>query len=309
MSSDSQYGRTIQFPVNRNVCRANGSAANSLIERVTSDVQREMLAAWQAGEAILAEQWLDRHPEVKAKPEMAVLVIYEELCLREERGEHVDSAEIYDRFPHYKDALSVVHSCHRLMHTEPANFPAAGEEFGEFRLLHELGRGGGGRVFLATQPLLSDRPLVVKLTPCTGYEHLSLARLQHTHIVPLFLVQEFPDRNLRALCMPFLGGASWSALLHALASCPTTERSGERIVQMLRKAESDLGLVASSSGPAARVSVAGNLRASHLLDRFVPGRRFVSRARARTRALGHQTLERAAGRRWSTDALGFSSCP
>ena len=129
-------------------------------------------------------------------------------------------------------------------------FPTAGEEFGEFRLLRELGRGGAGRVFLATQPLLSDRPLVVKLTPRTGDEHLSLARLQHTHIVPLFLVQEFPERNLRALCMPFLGGASWSAILQASLRVPTTERSGDGIVAVLKKAESELGLILNSSGPA-----------------------------------------------------------
>ncbi|HEX4143518.1 MAG TPA: tetratricopeptide repeat protein [Pirellulales bacterium] len=229
--------------------RKSGSA-DMLIERLTSDVQREMLAAWQAGANILAEQWLDRHPEVKAKPEIAVLVIYEELCLREERGEEVDSAELYRRFPQFREPLSVVLSCHRLMHADSAIFPAAGEEFGEFRLLRELGRGGAGRVFLATQPSLSDRPLVVKLTPRTGDEHLSLARLQHTHIVPLLLVQEFPERNLRAICMPFLGGASWSWILDAINSCPTQERSGARIVQALKAAEIELGLGASSGGPA-----------------------------------------------------------
>lgn len=241
--------RSSSTPTATFVARKSGSA-DGLIERLTSDVQREMLAAWQAGSTILAEQWLDRHPEVKAKPEIAVLVIYEELCLREERGEEVDSAELYRRFPQFREALSVVLSCHRLVHADSAIFPAAGEEFGEFRLLRELGRGGAGRVFLATQPLLSDRPLVVKLTPRTGDEHLSLARLQHTHIVPLFLVQEFPERNLRALCMPFLGGTSWSWILQALSSCPARERSGERIVQALKSAERELGLAASSGGPA-----------------------------------------------------------
>jgi len=241
--------RSSSTPTATFVAHSSGSA-DLLIERLTGDVQREMLAAWQAGSTILAEQWLDRHPEVNSKPEIAVLVIYEELCLREERGEEVDSAELYRRFPQFRDALSVVLSCHRLMHADPVVFPAAGEEFGEFRLLHELGRGGAGRVFLATQPLLSDRALVVKLTPRTGDEHLSLARLQHTHIVPLFLVQEFPERNLRALCMPFLGGASWSWILQSLDACPIKERSGQRIVQALRNAQSEHGLAAQFSGPA-----------------------------------------------------------
>src|SRR5947209_1802701 len=83
-----------------------------------------------------------------------------------------------------QQALAVVLDCHRLLRNvdEPPKFPSAGQRLGEFRLLRELGRGGQGRVFLATQPSLSDRPLVVKLTAPTGQEHLSLARLQHTNI-------------------------------------------------------------------------------------------------------------------------------
>jgi eukaryotic-like serine/threonine-protein kinase len=226
----------------------NGSAGLRL-EQLAAGIQCQMLSAWQSGSTLLAEQWLDRHPEVKAEPEIAVLVIYEELCLREERGEELHSAEIYERFPQYRDALSLVLGCHRLIHLDSVHFPAAGEPLGEFRLLRELGRGAAGRVFLATQPWLSDRPLVVKLTPRTGDEHLTLARLQHTHIVPLFHVQEFPDQNLRALCMPFLGGASWSAILQALKASPQG-RTREGIVCVLDATRCDPGLSPNSNGPA-----------------------------------------------------------
>src|SRR5256885_1132261 len=56
-------------------------------------------------------------------------------------------------------------------------FPEVGETLGEFRLAAELGRGAVGRVFLAAQPYLGERPVVVKLTPRKGQEHLTLARL------------------------------------------------------------------------------------------------------------------------------------
>ena len=51
---------------------------------------------------------------------------------------------------------------------------------GRHTLLAELGRGGQGCVFLANQISLGDRPVVLKLTPCDGQEHLSLAR----HLAP-----------------------------------------------------------------------------------------------------------------------------
>src|SRR5262245_42345248 len=83
-----------------------------------------------------------------------------------------------------------------------------GGALGKFRLLTELGSGALGRVILATQTDLADRPVVLKLTPCDGGEHLSLARLQHTHIVPLYGVRDEPTLNLRLLCMPYFGSAT-----------------------------------------------------------------------------------------------------
>ena len=40
------------------------------------------------------------------------------------------------------------------------DYPRPGERVGEFCLLAELGRGRRGRVFLARQPALADRPVV-----------------------------------------------------------------------------------------------------------------------------------------------------
>ena len=91
---------------------------------------------------------------------------------------------------------------------------------------------------------------MVKLTACSGQEHLSLARLQHTHIVPLYLVQDFPEENLRALCMPYLGGATWAAVLHGLKGCPLADRSGEHIVEQLTAAQRQESAVFAPAGPA-----------------------------------------------------------
>jgi eukaryotic-like serine/threonine-protein kinase len=224
------------------------------LEQLEADAIEGMAAAWHEGRRQSAERWLDAQPRLKAHPRVAVRIIYEEVCLREEAGEAVDSAEIYRRFPEWRSALELLLDCHRVMQPEDATpaFPAAGQRLGEFQLLGELGRGGIGRVFLATQPALSDRPLVVKLTPRTTDEHLSLARLQHTHIAPLYLVQDFPEENLRALCMPYLGGDSWGHVLEDLARRQAPQRSGREIVELLEAAGQAGPETPRFTGPALR---------------------------------------------------------
>jgi eukaryotic-like serine/threonine-protein kinase len=213
----------------------------------------QMADQWHSGHSKSAEQCLADHPELKADPEAAIRIVYEEYCLREEQGERMDTSEILGRFPQWHDALAVLLDCHRLLRNEqePVHFPSAGQALGELRLLVELGRGALGRVFLATQPSLSDRPLVVKLTARSGQEHLSLARLQHTHIVPLYSVQDFPEENLRALCMPYMGGATWSSVLQSLHRCPILQRNGQHIVECLKQVPRP-GLASPAAvGPAA----------------------------------------------------------
>ena len=64
-------------------------------------------------------------------------------------------------------------------------------------------------------------------------EHLSLARLQHTHIMPLYSEHEFPARRLRALCMPYLGGTTLARILAALNRVPADRRSGQSLLDVL----------------------------------------------------------------------------
>jgi eukaryotic-like serine/threonine-protein kinase len=202
----------------------------------------EMADAWRRGERRPAEHYLERHPELLDPPEGAVRLIYEEVCLRQERGEEVAAEELLGRFPHWADELAVLLDCHRLVRTRlaPPQFPEVGETLGDFRLLAELGRGRQGRVFLATQPTLADRPVVLKVTPRQDREFLSLARLQHTHIIPLHGVHDFPARNLRALCQPYYGGASLARLLDLLRPVPVAQRTGRSLLDALDRVQAEL---------------------------------------------------------------------
>ena len=66
--------------------------------------------------------------------------------------------------------------------------PRVGDVFLGFRLVGELGRGAFGRVYLAEQGELSDRPVALKVSPDLARESQSLAQLQHTNIVPIHSV-------------------------------------------------------------------------------------------------------------------------
>src|SRR5205085_4523694 len=119
----------------------------------------------------------------------------------------------------------------------------------DYEVRAERGRGAEGRVCLATQPALADRPVVLKVTSRRGEEHLTLARLQHTHIVPLFAVHD-DGANLRTLCMPFFGGATWQRLLEALAPVPPAARSGPGLLEALDGLRRSAPLPVNGDGPA-----------------------------------------------------------
>jgi serine/threonine protein kinase/Flp pilus assembly protein TadD len=225
--------------------------AGELAEEPAEQLAAEMAAAWRSGSFVNVEEVLAAHPELADYPDAAVRLIYEEMCLREEFGQAAATAEIVRRFPHLRERLDDFLSCYRLLHRreDAARFPEVGDTLGEFRLLAELGRGRLGRVYLATQPALADRPLVLKVTPGAGTEHLSLARLQHTHIVPLYWVSHFPERNLRALCMPYLGGVTLERLLAAHAG-PVTQRTGRYLLDVLEASRSTHSVALPVKGPA-----------------------------------------------------------
>jgi serine/threonine protein kinase len=182
----------------------------------------ELADRWRRGERPVAEELLDRAPRLWDRPDAALELLAEELALRDEYGLPASAVELTARFPQWQAQVVALLECHRVLGPRMAapDFPAPGQDLGDFRLASELGRGAHGRVYLAAQASLAGRPVVLKLVPDAGGEHLSLARLQHTHIVPLYSAHEFPDRGLRGLCMPYFGGETLSAIVTKLGARP-----------------------------------------------------------------------------------------
>ena len=66
-----------------------GTQAEALVTRLLE----EMASEWRQGQCPSAEEFLVRHPELGAEPQVAVWLIYEEMCLRQESGQEAARTE------------------------------------------------------------------------------------------------------------------------------------------------------------------------------------------------------------------------
>ncbi len=113
-----------------------------------------------------------------------------------------------------------------------AAMPAVGDAFLDFRLVAELGRGAFARVYLAEQPELAGRQVVLKVAGDVHGETQRLAQLQHTHIVPVYSLHR--SGPFQAVCMPYFGSTTLADLLHDLEGRPSLPASGRAVVSTLR---------------------------------------------------------------------------
>jgi serine/threonine protein kinase len=88
------------------------------------------------------------------------------------------------------------------------------EQYGDFWIEEEIGRGAFAIVYKAHQLSLS-RSVALKVTPNIGREAKTLAALEHTEIVKVH--SEFVDqeKNIRIICMQFVDGESLDKLIGA----------------------------------------------------------------------------------------------
>ncbi len=195
----------------------------------------ELRRRWRRGERTRAEELIPKFPNTQQRSEVVLDLIYEEYLQRQADGDDDVEQDLMRRFPQWCEPLRLMIDCQRLLQSSDPqpDYPDIGDWLGEFRLLAELGQGARGRVCLAAQTDLADRLVVLKLTPLNGVEHLSLARLQHTNIVPVYSVADDPDRRLRILVMPYFGKATLATMLTSLADVPLANRHGEQLVAAL----------------------------------------------------------------------------
>lgn len=186
-------------------------SAVGLAELVREDLRRR----YARGETPAVGEYLDRYPILRADRQRVLSLVYEEFCLREERGEALDPDSFCARYASWQDSLRSQLRYHRELSLAvsspvspppPALFPEPGGRFLRYELDSELGRGGSGRVFLARDGSLGGRRVALKLTLDRSDEASLLGRLDHPQIMPISLVEDDPTTKLRAMCMPYLPG-------------------------------------------------------------------------------------------------------
>jgi serine/threonine protein kinase/tetratricopeptide (TPR) repeat protein len=109
--------------------------------------------------------------------------------------------------------------------------PVVGQRFAGFELVAVLGRGTFGRVYLASQGDLADRFVALKISPDLTGESRTLARLQHTNIVPIYSVHRVD--SFHAVCMPFFGATTLGHLLARYRGRATLPSTGRQLVDTL----------------------------------------------------------------------------
>ena len=165
-----------------------------------------------AGRLPVVSQIVLKYPEY-FESEMARAVVAVEhfrLCCVEGTPIGRDAiAKLYDvALDEIPDRQSVQNSPSR---PRAVDFPRVGDIFCNYPLLAELGRGALARVYLAQQPDLAQRLVVLKVTQRSTSEADKLARLQHTGIIPVYSIHR--QGELTCICMPYLGALTLANLI------------------------------------------------------------------------------------------------
>src|SRR5262249_7616699 len=133
--------------------------------------------------------------------------------------------------------------------------PEVGTELLGFRLLAELGQGAVGRVYLAQQGDLANRYVGLKGSPTIDQESRRLAQLQHTNIVPVYSIHRAGP--LQAVCMPYFGATTLSAVLRQLQGRESLPKSGRDLISTIAGYRSTVREASSSSShPSATIPAA-----------------------------------------------------
>ena len=216
-------------------------------------IRVDMELSWESGIERFLEDYAIDYPALFQDSQVLRQLIREEMRLRRASGEAPNLSEYAERFeclasdPSWSARGSSTNRGESL-DREPkvsttARMPRVGDVVRHFELAAELGAGSFARVFLARQLDLSHRLVVVKVASRFPGEAGTLAKLQHTNIVPIYSVHQHGRFHL--VCMPYLGSCTLSDFLADLRSSDALP-SGKSVASTLHQRMSRTWLEADS---------------------------------------------------------------
>lgn len=136
-------------------------------------LRAEQADLWRAGERLLVEDLVSRHPWLQKDAHAILELLQQEIRLREESGETPELDEYVRRFPSYRANLeghwqsppgqtrSGPGTDAKASWQGPETGASLPDAIGKYRVIERLGSGGQGEVFRAVHPTLG-RDVVVK---------------------------------------------------------------------------------------------------------------------------------------------------
>jgi serine/threonine protein kinase len=202
----------------------------------------EMRALHARGEPADVRAVLDRHPGLVPDRALLIDLACEEFSQRRADGEVLDYVAFADGFPEFGASLREILVTRAYFDANPdllngaaLSWPQPGACLFGFALLEELGRGSYSRVFLAQQPEVADRLVVLKVSFLDGLpEAEALAHLSHQNIIPILSLHGGDEGGWTAVCMPYHGTATLSDVLDYLKRQNRPPRRARVLLEAIR---------------------------------------------------------------------------
>jgi serine/threonine protein kinase len=186
----------------------------------------EILDRWRDGDPPDACAVLREYPQLRNHHSLAVDLAYEEYCLREESGESLNPRQFCARFSQLQHSLARMLDLHQALHStamgqnlaarDNVDWPRIGERWLDWLLVEEIGRGAFSRVFLAEEPSLGNRRVVVKCATSGAGEAFLLGKLAHPSVMPIHSIRHDDKRQFVGICMPYVGRVTLADALNRL---------------------------------------------------------------------------------------------
>ncbi|MBM4072243.1 MAG: tetratricopeptide repeat protein [Planctomycetes bacterium] len=250
----------------------------ALLEMIKIELERQ----WCKGRRSVLEAYLKSYPELGSAATVPVELIHLEFELRREHGAPAGPDLVDRRFPGRRTELEQLERLARQDDPGPAIRQAAHEsladpnstlnddrvvvmpaslpeQFGRYRILRKLGRGGMGSVYLAHDTQL-DRRVALKVPhflPTDDPDILerfhrearAAATLQHAHICPVYDVGA--QAGIHYLTMAFIEGKSLADVIKEAKVLPQRQAAGwvRQLALALQEAH-DMGVIHRDLKPA-----------------------------------------------------------